>query len=150
MLYRLEKALKAEGCVRAMFSIPSSRTRLARWLNFQGYDQVASVEYPSKYLGHVLTVEDVTLDMFSKSLVDLKPEPSVDFNAQGKESTYSDERPYQKNMHLPPHWRGLSSSANEEVSAVATIDINVEALLNDQATIDNSSKHDEIEIPDVD
>ena len=154
MLFRLEKALKLEGCVRAMFSIPSPRARLAKWLNYQGYDQVASIQYPSKFLEHELTTADVTLDMFSKSLLETaKEESPLDSEAQGKSSDRSSKtEPVQRNMHLPPHWRGVKSSA-DIAPAAATVNVHVEALLRSARSVEGESINtddDTVDIPYVD
>lgn len=151
MLYRLERALRSEGCVRAMFSIPSPRLRLAKWLNYQSYDRIGGMPYPFKYLDHVLTSEDITLDMYAKSLAVEAEAASIDDTAQRKE-----DRPQQKNMHLPPHWRGVRSTA--DILGAATVDINVDALMQSQCndivrgteSDDGSLDNDSFDIPDVD
>jgi hypothetical protein len=150
-----------------MFSVPSPRRSLGKWLYNQGYDQVGSIPYPAKYLGHELIegAEDAKLEMHAKSLTESKPEPPVDFEAQGKDSGDSKkpvEQPPQRNMHLPPHWRGHNAdtdtpppppTAATAAAAAASVDINIDALKTLESCASSPADEDDDEataVPGVD
>lgn len=145
MLYRLEKALKLEGCVRAMFSVPSPRKSLSKWLGYQGYDHVGSIPYPAKYLSHELGDVEVMLDMYSASLLESDTAPA-DYEAQGKDSKKLVEQPSQQNAHLPPHWRGVRSASG---TGAATVDINVDALKDSAQVITDAADKCALEVDDA-
>ena len=82
----------------------------------------------------------------------------MDFEAQGKGSgkpSGASDEPAQRNMHLPPHWRGVRTSADTPAAAT-TVEVNVDALLSAQqvqSTEEGESFAGEdtgVDIPDVD
>jgi hypothetical protein len=163
MLARLERQLSSDGCVRAMFSIPSPRDSVGIWLEDQGYRQVASVAYPAKFLGHELLNPDtpISLDMLQKPLTRPKTEPKTSINdkippslegtgdshlddssdskapklptASGE--TLADSAPAAKTrMVLPPHWRGVYPQGDASISEISTTS-NSEAIVNTSSEV---------------
>ena len=150
LLYRLEKTLKAAGCVRVMFSVPSPRERVAKWLSYQGYDHINSIPYPTAYLHHKLVDGiDVKLDMYAKPLVE-GAEKVDDNTAQAKipaDTPQNVEGPSTVNTHLPPHWRGIR---NYDLGTAAESAPSVSGKLNANSLCESGDDVDGVHIPDVD
>ncbi len=112
-MYKIEKTMVSEGCVRIMFSVPSTRNSVSLWFENQGFGQVSSISYPAAYLKHELldSAKEINLNLYSKSL--LLPELPLDDASQPKESHASTVPlpPLDRNLHLPPHWRGIASTS---------------------------------------
>lgn len=146
LLHRVERVAYAEGCVRIMFSIPSTRSTLSKWLGFQNYEQVSSIPYPAIYLGHTITVESISLDLYQKPLENgekkLKSSAASSSPAPqaGESNLINPPNPPEYNTHLPPHWRGIRSSS---VKAEVISDVNIHENNGEEHFIDT-------EIPGVD
>ncbi len=126
LLYRVEKAMLEEGCVRIMFSIPSTRSTLETWLHYQDFEQVASVAYPAAHLKHDLVVSDVSLNLFQKPLgkkVSNSTNVSMNSSSSRTEDSSHESIPpsmpaeMQRNTHLPPHWRGIQTAAERDAES---------------------------------
>lgn len=67
LLRRVERDMAKAGCIRCLVSLPSPRVKLLDWIERRGYECVNEMPYPES-LGHTLSIPDVTLLLFVKSL----------------------------------------------------------------------------------
>lgn len=128
------------GCVRIMFSIPSPRERIGSWLEHQGYHVINKIPYPDKFLGHQLLGDrEVMLNLYSKSLVDMR--------AQDKDPESTGLPQQSRNMHLPPHWRGIRSSSGAASDVIPVVTVCSSSV---SGTEDGKALEEDVVIPDVD
>jgi len=81
LLQKVELEMRRAKCVRSMVSIPSPRLSMQTWIQRRGYIKGGSVSYPSNYLKHNITYDNVDLVIFLRSLND------VSLEADGKDSS---------------------------------------------------------------
>lgn len=158
LLFRVEKAMHEEGCVRIMFSIPSTRSMLETWLHNKDFEQVASIPYPALHLKHELVVSDVKLNLFQKPLGKKVPgatSSSARSNSDVSTEDSSDEPSpssmppeMQRNTHLPPHWRGIQTSAERELEANSRSTAN--AASSTSFSMASVSESVGVDIPEID
>lgn len=87
LLRRVERDMARAGCVRCLVSLPSPRVKLLDWIERRGYECVNELPYPES-LGHVLSIPDVTLLLFVKSL----KAPQVKAEAMDDEDSTGNDR----------------------------------------------------------
>ena len=132
LLDKLEREMMKVNCVRMMFSVPSSRYGMQKWLEKRRFQLAGAMAYPPA-IGHVLTVTETKLNIYlrpieypdlSKSMMeaDSKNPKEIEStltlndcstNSSGNvtggqaqvEPVATTTFATKKRMNLPPHWR---------------------------------------------
>ena len=133
---------------------------LETWLHNKDFEQVASIPYPALHLKHELVVSDVKLNLFQKPLGKKVPGASSSSSSNHSNSDVStedtpDERSpssmppeMQRNIHLPPHWRGIQTSAERELEANSRSTANAASSISfSMASVSESVG---VDIPEID